>query len=251
MDRVLKLPKDDAAALALLRSPPPPYPKSKVVGELIVACRETVVLRAFEQGLLDPRRLDEGGFGLLHVAAACESIELLRSLFDKGVSPILQDELSGCTALGVAVGTFRDWTVFFLMDMDGVELNMPSNNGTTPLMRAVSRGMLEVVKRLVAYGAEVGICAIPVGSRPWATLWTRARRTLPFSSSGRPGRTCRSCPTTACSSTLRPVGCPASSESQCGGCGGLKAWTVRQSRCRFRGQLLRRSRATTSHRSKC
>ena len=111
---------------------------------------------AVEGGVVDPE-MRRDGVPLLHLAVSWGAVELARYLiFDRGVDPIVKAGSQNLTALHLAASTGHNEAALFLInDVPGVDLNALLSNGATPLMISAASGTLQVVRALVAKGADM------------------------------------------------------------------------------------------------
>jgi hypothetical protein len=154
--RTLLLPANDADALALLLS----LEQKEFVKELLLVGRSSVVQRAVAQGVVDPnlrlKSRDGVDFPLIHTAAAVDAVPLLRLLiFERDVDPN-EPAGDGFSPLHAAIGNLKERAALFLTrNVPHIDVNVRWLEGKTPLMLAAQRGMLEVMKALMAKGAQV------------------------------------------------------------------------------------------------
>jgi ankyrin repeat protein len=160
--RALRLPADDAAALALLQSPPPPLDRQIIVAELLRARRFGLVQRAVEQGVVDPnlqlKSRNGVDFSLVHAAASVDALSLLRFLIlERGVDPNRVDGHKESPLHAAIINRKERAALFLTRNVPHIDVNVRGRNGATPLMLATENGMLEVIKALVTKGAQVDL----------------------------------------------------------------------------------------------
>lgn len=129
----MQLPSDDERVLAVLASPPPPLTQDLVAGELMLEGRNALLLRAVDEGVIDPASHFPGeGYSLMHQAVALDNVRLLRALvLGKGVSPNVRGA-DTFTPLIQAVDLRKvEAALFLINEAPGVNLNTRMAKGTT------------------------------------------------------------------------------------------------------------------------
>jgi ankyrin repeat protein len=113
------------------------------------------VQRAVQQGLIDPNARPSGT-PLVYMAGGFNAVGLLRFLIlECGVGPN-QAVANGSTALHVAINHKHERAALFLIqEAPGVDIEARGHWGFTPLMVAAHKGLLTVMRELVARGADV------------------------------------------------------------------------------------------------
>ena len=146
----------DEEVLRMLESPRPPSTQGIVACAAALVGRGGLVLRALERGVLSPDTPCDGGT-FVHVAAAHGPLALLKSLIlERGVDPN-EARTDSWRPLPLAIDGGREQEALFLInEAPGVDINAPTpSGGHTPLMLAARRGMVNVLRVLVAKGANV------------------------------------------------------------------------------------------------
>lgn len=118
----------------------------------------------FNKGL-SPNTLTKDGESALHCAARLNSIPLVKKLLETGINPDIQD-IKGDTALLMLLKSrryqkdslaVRSVAYLLIKKMPGASLDIKNIEEKTPLIMAVIRNDLDMVKKLVKYGANVDI----------------------------------------------------------------------------------------------
>lgn len=118
--------------------------------------RADLAERAIQMGLVDPHGLLPCATPLAHYAALQGAVGLLRVLIlDKGVDVNLRGR-QGETPLHRAIDKRQERAALWLInEASGCDLNAHTRTVASPLESAVCKGMLGVVKALVAKGVDV------------------------------------------------------------------------------------------------
>jgi hypothetical protein len=156
----LSFPSTEDEALAMVRSPPPPLDQATVLLSLPFNVRlgPAAIELAVKEGVLDPNIQMPGEQKLIHsIAGRPGFVPLLQYLIiDRGLDPNEQAGNDQQSPLHIAINYSRQCAALFLInDVPGVDLEARRKDGLTPLMLAAARGMVEVMKALVANGADV------------------------------------------------------------------------------------------------
>lgn len=101
---------------------------------------------------VDAGKINEGGVGLIHLAASLGSLKFIYLLIDNGVQ-VDQRDVKGRTPLMHAVENNRVDAVAILLDL-GADINLLDENKESALWRAVKQENENLVKILVDKGAD-------------------------------------------------------------------------------------------------
>ena len=103
---------------------------------------------------------DENGSTPLHVAASKGQIEVASLLVynevENEAEPSIQDQ-NGLTPLHLAIEHGHRQIAYFLVPMEGVELDIQDENGSTPLHVAISKGQESIAHCIIEWDANVDI----------------------------------------------------------------------------------------------
>jgi len=103
---------------------------------------------------LDPNARDAAGYTSLIAAARTGNVAMIRLLTSRGADPNLPDgAVNSWTPLLHAVHKAQPGAVTALLDA-GANANGTDSSGTTPLMMAAGYGYTDIVKILLAHGAN-------------------------------------------------------------------------------------------------
>lgn len=147
----------DDTVLALLRSPRPPLTQANVVEALLGDGRYRLVERAVQEGVVEPNLpLCQASCTLVHAAADRGDIGMLRCLIVKhGVDPNSQTT-NGWPVLHMAISRGLSAAALWLInEVPAVDIEAATDDGATPLVIAAKKGVVEVLKALVAKGVDI------------------------------------------------------------------------------------------------
>lgn len=124
-----------------------------------VACTDTEVLRLFLKYDARFACLDSGGRPLLYVACEAGDIQNVKLFLDAGADVNGTHQLTGNTALHVAVHRGNAELVHFLLE-NGARINARSIKGYSPLHVAAFSGNIEICDMLLKKGADLELASI-------------------------------------------------------------------------------------------
>ena len=152
--RPLRRASDDEVLGMLASSPPPPLTQGDLASAAASLGRGGLLLRALERGVLSPDTKCGKGT-VVHLAARYGPLELLKSLvMERGVDPN-ETTTDGWRPLHIAIDEGREQEALFLInEAPGVDIGAPISRGDTPLMLAAEQGAMDVLRALVAKGAD-------------------------------------------------------------------------------------------------
>ena len=103
----------------------------------------------------DPRRRYRYDMTALNLAAKFGDAALIQRLIGAGANVNANECVNGETPLSSAIEKKRDASCIRLLIEAGSDVNRAPSDGSTPLIRAVRNGLLDVMKMLIAAGALV------------------------------------------------------------------------------------------------
>ncbi len=132
--------------------------KANIAGEtpLMIAAKSghKMALRSLLGKGADPNLLDKRGNSSLHYAVEHERVEIVRSLFDsKKISIINHKNRKGDSPIKLAIFS-KNQDIIQILSINGADLNLAHDGKETPLMIAARKGYFEIVRMLLALGAD-------------------------------------------------------------------------------------------------
>ena len=116
--------------------------------------RDIAAMKSLLDAGLDPNARDAAGYTPLIAAARAGNVAMIRLLTSRGADPNLPDAaVNSWTPLLHAVHKAQPGSIAALLDA-GANANGADSHGTTPLMMAAGYGYTDIVKILLARGAN-------------------------------------------------------------------------------------------------